>query len=147
MKKLRPVARVILIEADQIALLERHRQGQHYFAFPGGGIDPGETPEQAAIREALEETGLEVTLDQLVAEVTFRGSPQYFFLAHPCGGQMGSGTGPEYTEPPSAENGTYHPRWVALKEIPALPILPKSIAQLIPQHPNWPAHILYINED
>ncbi len=31
--------------------------------FPGGKIQPGETPEQAAIRECLEETGLTVCVD------------------------------------------------------------------------------------
>lgn len=31
-----------------------------FIAFPGGGIDPGETPEQAGIREVMEETGFVV---------------------------------------------------------------------------------------
>lgn len=32
---------------------------------PGGGIDPGETPAEAAVRELFEETGLAVTEEQL----------------------------------------------------------------------------------
>lgn len=35
---------------------------------PGGGIDAGETPEDAAIREALEETGYRVKIVRKIAE-------------------------------------------------------------------------------
>ncbi|SDC92643.1 NUDIX domain-containing protein [Geodermatophilus telluris] len=49
--------------ADDVAFLLvrrswtlRHHPGE--FAFPGGGIDPGETPVAAAIRECHEETGM-----------------------------------------------------------------------------------------
>lgn len=34
---------IILIEENNLALIERHRAGLHYFAFPGGGMDEGET--------------------------------------------------------------------------------------------------------
>ena len=44
-----------------IILIER-RNPPHGWALPGGFLDVGETLEQGAVREALEETGLKVTL-------------------------------------------------------------------------------------
>ena len=146
MRKPRPTARAIIIQNEKIALLERYRQGKHYFVFPGGGIDPGETPEQAAIREAREETGLEIAIERLVAEINYQNSPQFFFLAHPIGGAIGTGDGPEFTEPPSEKNGTYSPGWFSLRRIPDLSVLPNSIATLTTQHPNWPETVLHFDE-
>lgn len=38
-------------------------RGRRVWALPKGHIDPGESPEQAAVREVREETGLQVTLE------------------------------------------------------------------------------------
>ncbi len=60
----RRVAGVLLVDARGWLLMQlRGREaavspGQ--WSMPGGGIEPGESPEQAARRELLEETGLRV---------------------------------------------------------------------------------------
>jgi 8-oxo-dGTP pyrophosphatase MutT (NUDIX family) len=46
-------------------LLARHAEGD-FWVFPGGTIEPGETPSDAAVREMWEETGLMVQLTRLV---------------------------------------------------------------------------------
>ncbi len=51
-------AGVLLVDPDGQVLLARRRDGQGW-AFPGGHIEAGETPEQAARRELTEETGLD----------------------------------------------------------------------------------------
>ena len=58
----RPAARVLLIDDSNKVLLFRvglpQRPDSRLWITPGGGIDPGETREDAALRELYEETGL-----------------------------------------------------------------------------------------
>jgi 8-oxo-dGTP pyrophosphatase MutT (NUDIX family) len=57
----RPAARVLLIDPEDRILLVRFfapNPDRHWWIAPGGGVDPGETPEAAARRELAEETGL-----------------------------------------------------------------------------------------
>jgi 8-oxo-dGTP diphosphatase len=58
---------IIRLAADPhtIVLIER-RNPPHGWALPGGFVDVGETLETAAVREALEETCLEVRLEALL---------------------------------------------------------------------------------
>ena len=61
-----PVAADAIIEiGDKIVLIDR-KNFPFGWAIPGGFVDFGETVEQAAVREALEETSLEVTLRALL---------------------------------------------------------------------------------
>lgn len=54
----RPSVRGIIPRHGRVAMV--HSLKYDYYKFPGGGIEPGETPEQALCREVLEESGLQV---------------------------------------------------------------------------------------
>jgi 8-oxo-dGTP diphosphatase len=60
-----PAVDVIIETPGGIVLIERAHEPVG-FALPGGFVDEGETVEQAAIREAMEETGLDIELDELL---------------------------------------------------------------------------------
>lgn len=127
-------AGIILVENDKAALIERHRAGLHYFVFPGGGVDEGETPEQGAIREAMEELGVEVVIRQKVAVIHFEQSTQVYFLVMRVGGEFGSGTGEEYTDsdPNDPTEGIYIPVWMPIDELPRHEmIFPETLAKLV----------------
>src|ERR1700739_1859272 len=67
------VAAVVLIDADGRVLLAQRPEGKAMsglWEFPGGKVDPGETPEAALIRELAEELGIDVTASCL-APFTF----------------------------------------------------------------------------
>ena len=68
----RPVrAAGVLVERDGRLLLI-HRPKQRDWGFPKGKLEPGETDEQAALRELDEEVGLEVALGDRVGETRYR---------------------------------------------------------------------------
>jgi 8-oxo-dGTP diphosphatase len=64
-KNPKPTVDVIIRQGDDLVLIRRANP-PHGWALPGGFVDEGEPVEQAAVREALEETGLDVRLDELL---------------------------------------------------------------------------------
>lgn len=63
-----PASSGILIRDDQFLLVRRRNPpAADMYAFPGGRAEAGETPEQTAIREFAEETGVAVRNPSLFA--------------------------------------------------------------------------------
>lgn len=122
---------VILIENDQVALIERVRDGRTYYLFPGGTVEKGETIEAAAIREAYEELGVHVELQMLAALVRFDNDNQYYYHAKINAGQFGAGTGEEFGSAPCSVRGSYRPIWLPRPELPQYDIRPSALAQAV----------------
>ena len=56
-----------VVENDgQYLLVEEHAMGQVVLNQPGGHIEAGESPEEAVVREALEETGCDISCGELI---------------------------------------------------------------------------------
>jgi 8-oxo-dGTP diphosphatase len=140
-------AGIILLQDDKIALIERYRAGLHYFTFPGGHVEEGETPERAAIRETEEELGLQVAFKQLVARFGWQGKWQYYYLAEITGGTFGSGNGEEMLAP-LPERGTYRPMWMPVAELLDQPVKPHELAELVIRaiQEGWPEQPIVIPE-
>jgi 8-oxo-dGTP diphosphatase len=72
MKKVDVVGAVILNEANEIlcALRSQKMSLPGLWEFPGGKIEPNETPEQSLIREIQEELNCTIKVGELVADAT-----------------------------------------------------------------------------
>ncbi|MEL6503679.1 MAG: 8-oxo-dGTP diphosphatase MutT [Pseudomonadota bacterium] len=72
-RKIVTVVACAMVDADDRILLAQRPQGKSMaglWEFPGGKIEPGETPEEALIRELQEELGIE-TKTACLAPLTF----------------------------------------------------------------------------
>jgi 8-oxo-dGTP pyrophosphatase MutT (NUDIX family) len=67
-------ATVFAFDKDKKKIVLVKRRDIPVWVIPGGGIEKGETPEEAAIRETREESGFEIIINRKVAEYIHIGS-------------------------------------------------------------------------
>ena len=84
---------VVRDDQGRLLLIRRaHEPGLGRWSLPGGRIEPGETPGEAAAREVLEETGLVVQVGTLLATVDLPGGYRvHDFAATVTGGELRAG--------------------------------------------------------
>ena len=61
-----PTVDIVIFDPERGVLLIERKNEPHGWALPGGFVDYGESTEQAAVREAMEETNLRVVLTGLL---------------------------------------------------------------------------------
>lgn len=113
-------AAVILVRGADILLMKHRRRALSYWVLPGGAVNEGETLDECARREMLEETGLEVRLRKLVYVVDVisldrrKHHVNLFFLGEITGGELGV-----IREKAPGEH-LDEPHWFPLDDLPTL---------------------------
>jgi 8-oxo-dGTP diphosphatase len=94
-------AAVIVRDGRVLMVHERSRRsgGGEWWTLPGGGLEPGETPEEAVRREVFEETGLVVSDAKYVLEMPYPSGMTSVFSVTVADGEprvgRDDGMGPE----------------------------------------------------
>lgn len=120
----------IIVQEGKIALIKRIREDETYYVFPGGGIEEGETPEEATKREIFEELGVHIKVEHLIAKVEYKGT-EYYFNADIVGGVFGSGKAEEFE---MKDRGIYIPLRLPIYELEKVNIKPYEVVESILEH-------------
>ena len=118
-------AAAVVIHDKKLLTMFRIRDKKEYYVFPGGGIDAGETLEQAVIREVDEETSIKVVVDRLIYRfIVDNGDIHYYYLCNYLSGEpkLRQNTN-EYRESLLGKN-YYKPAWLPISEIPKTVLYP-----------------------
>lgn len=119
----------ITINEGKVLLVRSEYNGKEFFLFPGGGLEVGETLEEGAIRETLEETGIKVIIKKLVHinEYIYKSNWEKrsiipFFLAE-CENET------KINSQTDDEGKIKEAVWVKIKDLANLDIRPKIIVE------------------
>lgn len=106
----------LVVRNGRILSVQTYRLGGYINELPGGGIEKGESPEEAAVRELKEECGLDGTVIRQLNVLHWKdGSTEYVYLVDVCGDQKEIvGTDPEI--PRGREQAIRNVRWLKLEE-------------------------------
>ncbi|MGQ4449821.1 NUDIX domain-containing protein [Streptomyces griseus] len=124
-------AGAIVIRDGAMLLIRFEEDGAPYYEIPGGGVEEGETPEEAVVRELDEETGLTGAVGPEVARVWKGGRHEHYFLVAATG---------EVGAPETLDNYGGAPVWIPLEHLPDTPLWPRRLSWRIEHwhRTGWP---------
>lgn len=81
MKEIKVVAAIIQKENKILATKRGYGEFINMWEFPGGKIEPGETKEEALIREIKEELNIEINVDKFAIDIEYQYPNFYLFMS------------------------------------------------------------------
>jgi len=135
---MKKTSRLIIEKDDDIVFIKRRKMVnggiKEFYVLPGGIVDEGETPEQAAIREAKEELDVEIKIESFLTEIYVEevDKTERFYFVNIVKGTPKNGTGEEFqNQDIKGKYGTYEVVRLSKKEIGSYNILPIEIKDIL----------------
>ena len=124
----RPRAVAVVVQHGRVLVVARQAHGRKYAVLPGGGLERGEPPEQAVLRELLEETTLTAAVERPLWRARHRDREAAYFLmtdvrgVPTLSGEEARAHGPE---------NRYGLRWAGADELATMNLQPAEIRELV----------------
>lgn len=123
----------IILKDNRLLVMHRIKNGAKYWVFPGGGVEEGESSEEAVARELLEETNLQVKVLRLLYRHRLTNKQggkqrQDFYLCEVVRGELGlQADSVEAERMGNSHQDTYEPTWTTIDQAKDLLLYPLEI--------------------
>lgn len=131
---MRESVRAIIVKDDSLLVMKRVKYGDVYYTLLGGGIDMGETPEQALVREIAEEASLAVKPDSIKLVFMHTLEPfgkQYIFTCEVEPGEPMLASDSEEAELSKQGDNIFEPMWLPVADIERVPFRSPQLARAL----------------
>ena len=128
MSRLPDRAACVALRDGTVLVVRREVDGRTYCVLPGGGVEPGESPEAAAVRELAEETGLTGVVQRHLWTVQHADRRAHYFLVAVEPGPLTLG-GPEAEA--ASDANRYAPQWLPLHMVAGENLQPEAVRALL----------------